>query len=109
MKRVITTIAALAVLSLGPTALTMAETMTGDQSIDRGNAPAATQQTTAESTADHQMGLSGSSGEVKPGESAPLPYGEALGTGPASLTGEIPPGTHAPALGAGAPVGQPSQ
>jgi hypothetical protein len=41
-------------------------------------------------------------GTVSPGKNAPLPAGEALGVGPASVTGETPAGTIPPTVGAGA-------
>lgn len=52
---------------------------------------------------ESEMDVSGTSGAAGPGQGAPLPSG-ALGTGPAAGTGQTPPGTQQPGIGAGAPT-----
>lgn len=64
------------------------------------------QEETGVSVSGSAAGTSGTtdqSGMARPGAGAPLPSG-ALGTGPASVEGGIPPGTKEPGLGTGAPV-----
>ncbi len=56
-----------------------------------------------EARVESEMGAPGRSGTERPGQGAPLPSG-ALGTGPAAGTGQTPPGTQQPGLGAGAPT-----
>lgn len=49
-------------------------------------------------------GSHGRSGTPDRDDRTPTPEGAALGTGPWSLTGRLPPDSHRPALGRGAPA-----
>ncbi|HWP35531.1 MAG TPA: hypothetical protein VNM66_08040, partial [Thermodesulfobacteriota bacterium] len=52
--------------------------------------------------------VSGTADGIAPGPGAPLPPGPALGTGPASLTGQVPPYTVRSGLGFGLSTDSPA-